>query len=259
MKINNPLAERFLTDPMFLIEIIREMFPAYDGSNGHPLESKVKSASELISPLNQRAYLITGSIWELLVKIKLKRKDNGHHDWTVFNHIKEQKVTLIFPRTNMLFRVSVASNCIYMSYVMLQDMAEVKFHFFYANKDGTLSENFDDNRVGAIEDTLYRLLCFFWLTQNDEVVLKPGEKKGTRKQGKLVNQMTIPITVVNSRWNTTVKVEGDFDVSAHFALRRCGVAFSETRLVYIDTYQKHGYTRNAKSETVKNNLNETTH
>ena len=54
------------------------------------------------------------------------------------------------------------------------------------------------------------------------------------------------IQVIDSSWYTSlVRTEG-FMVRGHLRMQACGKALSERRLIYIDSFEKHGYVRKAK-------------
>lgn len=69
-----------------------------------------------------------------------------------------------------------------------------------------------------------------------------------KKQGKLLNNMDIPVTVVNSRWNTTVVRTEQFGVCGHFRLQRIGSGRSDSKVIFIEPFVKNGYVRNAQKE-----------
>jgi hypothetical protein len=107
-------------------------------------------------------------------------------------------------------------------------------------------DHFAHADVKIIEEFVYKLLCFVFLSENEEETLKAGEKKGTRKQGKIINVLPIPLTIINSKWNiTSIRTDG-FGVSGHFRLQPTS---SGTKMIFIEPFMKHGYIRKAKAET----------
>ncbi len=63
---------------------------------------------------------------------------------------------------------------------------------------------------------------------------------------KYVNQTDFDIRQLDSTYFTTlIKTEG-FGVRGHFRLQPCGKEMKSRRLIWINDFQKHGYTREAK-------------
>ena len=114
---------------------------------------------------------------------------------------------------------------------------------------GELCEHFDHKDGLEYEELIYKLLCFFYLTENTEEIIAPRSVAGTRKTGKTSNDFNFPLTMVTSKWNiTSIRTEG-FLVSGHFRLQPKGVGRSEYENIYIAPFEKNGYTRRAKSLT----------
>ena len=85
-----------------------------------------------------------------------------------------------------------------------------------------------------------------YLSENTEVLLEAGRKTGTKKSGKVINTLPIPLTIVDSNWNiTSIRTDG-FNVSGHFAIRWVGEGRTEAKMVYISPYEKSGYVRKSK-------------
>ncbi len=119
--------------------------------------------------------------------------------------------------------------------------------FYFNRHTGEACNHHSHVDVKRLEPFVYSLLCFMFLTENDEVELKPGMKSGTKKSGKVINTLQQNITIVNSRWNTTVITSGEFGVRGHFRLQPVGVGRSENKLIFIEPFVKSGITRKAKS------------
>jgi hypothetical protein len=222
----------------------------------------------MLSKDGNKNYYITNTVTDKLDMLKVQKKKlvpslevqaiglTGYrevYDWTVFNNISDRKATFIFP-DNRLFRVQFYGN--YMSFCYLTYTPETKIFghtywtMFYVRRD--TGEQFDQDcrkDTMEIETMIYKLLCFIYLSENEEVIVPPGVKVGTKKKGFVNNELKDPLTVVTSKWNvTSVRTEG-FTVDAHFALRWTGPGRTIPRMVLIEPFQKHGYVRRAKSET----------
>lgn len=85
------------------------------------------------------------------------------------------------------------------------------------------------------------------------VDIKPNEKHGNILKGtQIKNHTDITITKVDSLWNVKSISFGEFKVSGHFRLQRCGVGFSDVKLIYIDEFVKTQYIRKSKKEMTLN-------
>lgn len=64
------------------------------------------------------------------------------------------------------------------------------------------------------------------------------------------NKTRSDITVIDSTWYTNLVSSGAFKVRGHFRLQPCGPSLSKRKLTWINEFEKEGYTRRAKIETI---------
>ena len=89
-----------------------------------------------------------------------------------------------------------------------------------------------------------KLLIYIFLSDIIVEMIPAGESNGkSRKNGKILNDLKTPISVVGSKWNSYVIRIGDFRVAGHFRLQPHGPGMTLRRLVYIKPFMKHGYKR----------------
>lgn len=62
------------------------------------------------------------------------------------------------------------------------------------------------------------------------------------------NKTKFPITIVDSAWFTHLVSSGAFKVRGHFRLQPCGHGLKDRKLIWINDFEKEGYTRKAKIE-----------
>lgn len=243
LKLDRHIANRFLTDFTLLIEVAETIYPEI------PLEDyaetpQIISLLGILRPNDSKTYYCTNSVLEKLDMLK-----TSSHNWEVFKNLPDLKHTYIFPE-NSLLRVVVDNNTIHFVYMKMEmedkNRGQLQWELFYIDRrTGEKCEHFENPNVKNIEDFIYRLMCFVHLTENDEVILKPKEKQGTKKTGKLINSFPFPLTIINSRWNTTtIRTEG-FAVRGHFAIRWAGEGRQTAKIVFIEPFEKNGYTRQA--------------
>lgn len=272
MQLDKHIAKRFLTDPMLTMEIIEHTFPdaaqAFETgfqekklirSGGYTMEvdevtlkNKVASLYHLLeTPKGHKPFYCTETMLDCLEHLKV-HKNGEHYNWTYFDSLPDQRATFIFPDNKML-RMAVVGEVISFCHVAYtpydKERGNVGWVLFWLNrKTGELCDHFGHKDVVNIEKFVYSLLCFVYMADNEEVIVPAGSRYGTRKSGKLINSTPFPITVINSKWNvTSIRNEG-FAVSAHFAIRYTGKGRTVPRIVFIDAFEKKGYTRHGKPE-----------
>ena len=259
MVLKNHIAYRFLTDEGLTYEMMQAHLPSaikkieanekLDGEQS----SQLKTLNHTISPFDQRAYYITNTILDKVDMLKVKPKGN-HYDWTIFDNLPEQKMTFIYSN-GTLIRFCIFKGYICFCWVVMSPAEEaagqqnLNFHLFHYNqKENRFSSNWEDPMLLELEERIYKLLCFFYFSDNEMIIVEPGRKYGTKKSGKIINTFKdIPLTVVNSNWNiTSIRTEG-FGVRGHFRLQPCGVGMKEVKMIFIEPFRKNGYIRNAKN------------
>jgi hypothetical protein len=260
IRLTNHIAYRLLNDETLIWEILELYHPEMlKIPKGADIPDTILSTYSMLNLKGNKTYYITNSVLDKLELLKVNRKDD-RYDYTIFKELKPQKVTFILP-DNKVIRMLITDifddkSQIVFDYIRFERSAESKFMgqmnscMFYVNRlTGEQCSHFAHSDVKEIEDYLYRLLCFMYLSDIEEIVLQPGQKTGTKKTGKLINEIKHPITIVNSKWNiTSIRTEG-FAVSGHFRLQPWGEGRTKVRVQWIDPFEKKGYIRGAAKET----------
>lgn len=272
MRLNNHIALRFLTDDTLAFEVIETTHfkKVMNILNRHHLENvmnqKCKNLWELVNKDNQKSFLVTETVHDKLDMLKVKRNEYDHYDWTVFSDVATCKWTFILYPTEQwdgggCLRIKIDKDMIefchigfkfdeggYRKEIIRKGKGQALWTLFYINRfNNDHGSHCDHQNVKDIYEFVYKLLCFVFLSENEYEVVKPGHSSGTKKKDKFKNDLPIPVTIINSKWNITVIRTDEFTVSGHFALRRCGVGRTQTRMVYIEPFIKHGYVRRAAS------------
>lgn len=214
------------------------------------LPPQIVETYHLLTNKDSKNYIVTNSVFDLLEMLKVEK-----YNWGVFKNIKEGRYTFILPE-NKLLRMLVTKEVIWFLHLeqgkATTNIDPLKWVMFYFNREsGAPCDHYSHIDVKAVEPFVYRLLCFMFLTENDEIELKPGQKTGTKKEGKVINSLHQNVIIVNSRWNTTVISKGEFGVRGHFRLQPYGPGRSEYAPIFIDPFVKTGITRKAKSKEHK--------
>jgi len=94
-----------------------------------------------------------------------------------------------------------------------------------------------------------QLVMFICLSKTEIEILPPNTKTtGTKAQGKIINSSDSEVVIVGSKWNTiSIRVEG-FRVGGHPRLQPCGRGRRSVKLIWIDTFEKHGYIRRSNKD-----------
>lgn len=265
MVFRNHIAYRFMTDFRFTLEMVEAVYP-----EEYKLYVKTKPSSfgvenmpdkliqfiDLIQPEDSKTYYIADTVISKLDLLKVYPKENGHFDWTIFNNkvMKYRKYTFILPDQRLL-RIRQTPGHVDLYWLEFEkaaapgkniDGTAYQIMLYYDCDNGALCTHFDHPDGKRVEPFIYKLLCFFFLTENEEEIIQPGQVKGTRNTGKVSNDFKFPVTMVNSKWNiTTIRLDG-FTVSGHFRLQPYGEGLSLRKIIFIDPFEKKGYKRVAK-------------
>src|SRR5690606_3923560 len=122
-------------------------------------------------------------------KVNRQKQETGsHYDWLLFNNkIKVlDKRTFIF-KNNSLLRMKRYENTLHFLYIEFEQLPDHPkgvgiahaSMFYIETETGKLSENFGRAEVQKVEQMVYKLLCFMYLTDNEEIYLDVGRKVGT--------------------------------------------------------------------------------
>lgn len=98
------------------------------------------------------------------------------------------------------------------------------------------------NDIADFFDNLFYILFFIDHAKVETREIKPGGKE-TFNSDKWVNNSRKNITVIDSLWFTTLVRSGAFNVRGHFRLQPYK---DRKELIWINEFEKKGYTRNAK-------------
>ncbi len=256
------IARRLLKDPSFALEAASTFDKDFDKwiNSNQELPAPQKGMGVFImvdTNKSNKSYLVTNTVIDKLALLKIKKSVNisgiNHFDWSVFSNVPNGQFTFIMPN-NQCLRMNVDDTCMHFIWFDMiivdkkKNDGHLHYHLFYISKNENWKPciHFDSKQVQERQDLVFKLLCFIYLSETEEEIIKPGERKGTKKSGKVVNDLGEPITIINSKWNiTSIRNEG-FEVSGHFALRWSGAGRTEAKVVFIQPYSKNGYVRKSK-------------
>lgn len=114
---------------------------------------------------------------------------------------------------------------------------------------GNLSNNEDWEHNSAFQefDDLLNVLLFKKYAETETIFVPAGETQ-ILNDSRYKNQTKTDITVLDCRWFTNIVRTEGFAVSGHFRLQPHGESRAQRKLIWIDEFQKNGYTHQAKVE-----------
>lgn len=125
-----------------------------------------------------------------------------------------------------------------------------KFKAFNAIADDM---NFHIDKEEAIEkfiNFMMNILLFMQFAEIETVITEGKQSSGKSKikinNEKYLNESTIPIEIIDSNWFRRLIRTGAFKVNGHFRLQPYGKNNSQRKLIWINEYEKSGYTLNPK-------------
>lgn len=92
---------------------------------------------------------------------------------------------------------------------------------------------------------LMAIKMFKTFSEVEEIEIEPRKKKKV-KNIRYFNQTDIKVTHLDCTWFTTLIRTDGFKVSGHFRLQPCGDGMKDRKLIWINDFEKHGYTRRAQ-------------
>lgn len=254
MKLDNHIANRFLNDSSFSAEMIETHIGRYELIKNGVDTPQVTGLVHLLSPDQNKTYYISKPVIDSLDLFDTT-KALSIDGWMVFKELPSFKDTYILPlEDNACIRVWKDDKILWICHINFSFDKDPKkrkmgvgtayWVMFWINLDtGELCGHFSHEDTKDIAPFIYALLCFIKLSDHDEIVVPAGSKHGTRKEGKLINSTKQPITIVNSRWNTTVRMIDSFPVRGHLRLQPYGEGNKLRKLIFIEPFTKNGYKR----------------
>lgn len=93
-----------------------------------------------------------------------------------------------------------------------------------------------------------RIIFFYYFKKYAEVDIKiiPPNSRVKTSECKYVNDTSMPITYLDSKWFTTLVKSDSFTVHGHFRFQACGKDLKDHKFIWISEYVKSGYTSPAR-------------
>lgn len=133
------------------------------------------------------------------------------------------------------------------------DAAGGEIHFSNHNQEVIPEERRIVDHQIEKQKLLWQILTFMFYAEPEMIVVEPDKKitldaSLAVENNKVLNESLMDVTLVASDWNRVTIVAGGFEVRGHLRFQAYGKGFSERKLIWIDSFQKHGYVRGRRSE-----------
>lgn len=193
---------------------------------------------------NPYYYLIMPSVHACAEMIKVKE----HFSCSVFNKVKDGEHVYLLGKTEF-FRFVKFNGAIRGLYWNRAKREAFEIGLLLVNDQyyfpGEFTEGFS---------RMVKLMTFIELGDTEVVILEKGRNNGKSKsEGKIANMTENTVYVVDSSWNKIIIRTDGFGVRGHFRLQPCGANMTDRKLIWIDAFEKHGYTRQPKARILHEN------
>lgn len=191
---------------------------------------------------NANYYLIQSSVETCAAVIKIKED----FSCAIFNKAKDGEHVYLLGK-NEFFRYVKLNGALRATY--WNRVKHIAFEFgFHLEKD----RYYFPHTEPEIFNRLVRLMIFVELGDIDVEVIEGGRNNGKpKKNGKITNTSNNTVYVVDSSWNKLIIRTDGFAVRGHFRLQPCGHNMADRKLIWVDAFEKHGYTRRPKAEIIR--------
>tara|TARA_R110002126_G_scaffold193388_4_gene341745 strand:- start:527 stop:1474 length:948 start_codon:yes stop_codon:yes gene_type:complete len=195
-------------------------------ANNHDKISNKSQLEDLQKRINSGEKEPAGANWKSL----MESLQNEDEEWD-----EEQRTLLIIPIYNN--RITSATD-----------------DFYLISEDEMYGEDYAEQQgedwYGKIHDYVMSFLLFYNFTET-EIQIMHGKDTGKQRRIKLedekfINESKNDIEIIDLTYFTKIIRTGEFGVSGHFKVQHYGVGNNESKIIYVDNYQKNGYTRGAK-------------
>jgi hypothetical protein len=199
--------------------------------------------TEICEDKGWRHYLITQGVDKPSQMIRVGENFSA----TALQNLKPGNYSYLMGKHEM-FRFMVDHP--YIRGMYFNDLSKKTFEFYFDTNNG---EHYLTNPEMNKDFTrITQLILFVELGDIEVCMIEGGKNNGKpKKDGKIHNGSNKTVYVVDSSWNKLIIRTDGFAVRGHFKLQPCGVGSRDRKLIWVDAFEKHGYTRRPRAEIVK--------
>jgi hypothetical protein len=189
----------------------------------------------------------------------------AHKLWNLRNEVDSKIGILIIPDTlsyfynitndkmneNVIVKVFTFRNDIFMSYLGLSYDYNSIFNnnimrYDEINSFDSIENDSNYNITYPAQIVISFLLFKTYADIEYKLIDGIKQKKSIVNGEKIINGTELPIEYIDSTWFVTLIHTEGFKVSGHFRLQPYGKGLEKRKLIYINEFEKIGYTRKAK-------------
>ncbi len=200
------------------------------------------SILQIIDDSDTSYYLIAETVYKCAELIKIKENFTGR----TLKDIKFGKYTYLMGKNRMCRFVCGPG---YIKGYYYNDAEHKAFDWHIAMASGNY---YFPQKYGAEFSLIMQVLTFVELGDIEVLELAAGKNNGKprndQKEEKIHNSSNYTVFVVDSNWNKIVIRDEGFGVRGHYKMQPCGPAWADRKLIWVNAFEKEGYTRKAKAE-----------
>lgn len=180
-------------------------------------------------------------------------KDNVHKliDAQLYKELPSHSGVFIYNKASFCYYIEITDQGIYTTIIAfhgdLLSFYGTNFKVHYCHKE--LRERYNTFDSVYVMKRLYAIIEMIVLFKKYAAVeicnLKPGQRK-KEISIKYINETGISVNILDSKWFTTLVKSDAFKVRGHFRLQPCGEGLIDRKLIWINEFQKEGYTALAR-------------
>lgn len=215
-----------------------------------------------VNDFKNRLYYITDPFVEasnvLLSQMKKQKNADIINGWV--DNKDDFKICLIFEKMSFLFEkigmkifiFVVIGEVGYLNTVDFEKINDIGMPSSFVQLSTLIQSKEQRDIVVGLNTAMLNMIPFLVFMDYAEVqekIVKAGTKnKGISKKSGDSNLSEFNVIRLDSTYFTRIYREEGFSVSGHFRLQPCGEGLRDRKLIYINPFEKNGYTRRAKIE-----------
>lgn len=204
-------------------------------------------AEHLIRNETNEVFIFRKTALEIAKKINVKYEKR-------FDYLKKMKDGYKYFVTGentfyKFFKLNNIISCIDLEIKKLETGERIGYCMYTYDLDSNYEFAEGEESTQESKELFLKLLIFYEFAKHETIYVEPGRKHGTRNEGKVLNDSTTKVTIIDSTWNKIIIRKEGFDVQGHLRLQACGKNLEQRELIWVDDYKKNGYVRGLKNKS----------
>lgn len=194
-------------------------------------------------------YFVSDTFLNAVIKNETKIADVLNDNWEI-EHQSNENCIFVFTNGTIITHFSTSEK---KQIVLVQNQKGEIIHCSeWETSTHSLGIFFTMDEKDAVRMTMgvKKLLLFKKFASVELEVIKANSRKKVdfADKGKVINEMGIDVSILDSRWFREIIRNEGFKVRGHFRLQPCkdGNGNWTRKIIYIEEFEKHGYHRRAQ-------------